>query len=116
MWVDKLTMNMNDKYLTKKCNSQLTWILRITENIIPGYTESGVHMSVIYNDEGLEVYSCQICGKGFKKSSHVKTHIENVHTADGKVKCGICTKTFKNKDSLTTHFRIIHELAKDQIY
>ena len=73
-------------------------------------------MSVSYNDEGLKVYSCQICGKVFKKSSHVKTHIENVHTADGKVKCGICTKTFKNKESLKTHFRIIHGLAKCQIY
>ena len=105
-----------NKYLTTKLNSQLTRILRITENIIPGYTESGVHMSVIYNDEGLKVYSCHICGKGCKKSSHVKTHIENVHSADGKVKCGICTKTFKNKESLKTHFRIIHGLAKDQIY
>ena len=75
-----------------------------------------MHMSVSYNDEGLKVYSCQICGKVFKKSSHVKTHIENVHTADGKVKCGICTKTFKNKESLKTHCRIIHGLAKDQIY
>ena len=73
-------------------------------------------MSVSYNDEGLKVYSCQICGKVFKKSSHVKTHIENVNTADGKVKCGISTNTFKNKESLKTHFRIIHGLAKDQIY
>ena len=74
-------------------------------------------MAINYNDEGVKVYICQLCGKAFKKSSHAKTHIKTVHAAaESKVKCGICAKTFKNNESLTTHFKIIHGLGKDQVY
>jgi len=80
-------------------------------------TDIGNYMSINYNDEGIKVYSCQFCGKAFKKSSHAKTHIKTVHAAaERKVNCGICAKTFKNNESLTTHFKIIHGLGKDQVY
>ena len=76
----------------------------------------GSYMSINYNEEGIKVYSCQLCGKAFKKSSHAKTHIKTVHVTEKKVKCGICAKIFKNHESLTTHFKIIHGLGKDQVY
>ena len=79
-------------------------------------TDSGKYISINYNDGGIKVYSCQLCGKAFKKSSHAKTHIKTVHVTEKKVKCGICAKIFKNNESLTTHFKIIHGLGKDQVY
>ena len=79
-------------------------------------TDFGSYMSINYNDEGIKVYSCQLCGKAFKKSWHAKTHIKTVHVTEEKVKCGICGKIFKNNESLTTHFKIIHGLGKNQVY
>merc|ERR1719318_1794422 len=81
-----------------------------------GLMDPGQYMAVVHNEEGIKVYTCQICKKAFKRSSIVKTHIKTVHYAERQVKCGICAKTFKNSESLTTHFKIIHGLGKDQVY
>ena len=87
-----------------------------TFNDVLGNIESSSYISVRYTEEGTKMYTCQICGKEFGMSSHMKTHLENVHLSAGQVQCGICQKKFKNKESLKTHFRNIHGLAKDQAY
>ena len=63
----------------------------------------------------MKVFTCQLCGKSFKKNAHVKTHIENVHAGE-QVQCGVCKKLLKNKETLITHSRVQHGLTKDQMY
>ena len=87
-----------------------------TINDVLGSLDTSSYMSVRYTEEGTKMFTCQICGKEFGMSSHMKTHLENVHLSAGQVQCGICHKKFKNKESLKTHFRNIHGLAKDQAY
>ena len=72
-------------------------------------------ITVGYNEAGLKMFTCKMCGKSFKKNAHVKTHIENVH--DGaQVQCGVCNKVMKNRETLITHSRVQHGLTKDQTY
>ena len=73
-------------------------------------------MTTSFAEDGTKVFTCHLCGKVFRMSSHMKTHLENVHLSGGHVQCGICNKKFKNKESLKTHFRNIHGLTKDQAY
>jgi len=80
-----------------------------------GALDTSSHITVGYNEAGMKMFTCQMCGKSFKKNAHVKTHIENVHTGE-QVQCGVCSKFLKNKQSLLTHCSVQHGLTKDQIY
>ena len=83
---------------------------------ILGNVDTNSYMTSSIAEDGTKAFTCQICGKVFGISSHMKTHLENVHMSAGQVQCGICYKKFKNKESLKTHFRNIHGLTKDQAY
>ena len=65
-------------------------------------------MSTGYNETGVKMFSCQLCGKSFKIRAHVKTHVESVHSTGAQVPCEICSKMFKNNESLKTHYRVKH--------
>ena len=82
---------------------------------ISGTVDSSSYITIGYNENGIKIFTCQICGKAFKKNAHVKTHIENVHSG-AQVQCGVCNKILKNKEVLITHSRVQHGLTKDQIY
>merc|ERR1712183_314315 len=80
-----------------------------------GLLDHSSFISVGYNEAGKKLFTCQMCGKSFKKNAHVKTHIENVH--DGaQVQCGVCNKVLKNRETLITHSRVQHGLTKEQTY
>jgi len=81
-----------------------------------GSGDTSGYLSTVFSEDGIKMFSCQLCGKAFKKSQNAKTHVESVHVAGVQVNCGICAKIFKNKESLKTHFRIKHGLAKNQAY
>ena len=81
-----------------------------------GNVDTRSYMTTSFAEDGTKVFTCHLCGKVFRMSSHMKTHLENVHLSGGHVQCGICNKKFKNKESLKTHFRNIHGLTKDQAY
>ena len=65
-------------------------------------------MSTGYNETGVKMFICQLCGKSFKIRAHVKTHVESVHSTGAQVPCEICSKMFKNNESLKTHYRVKH--------
>merc|ERR1712025_1292196 len=66
-----------------------------------GTVDSSSYITIGYNENGIKIFTCQICGKAFKKNAHVKTHIENVHSG-APVQCGVCNKILKNKEVLIT--------------
>ena len=83
--------------------------------VLLGAIDPSSYTIVGYNEAGVKIFTCQMCGKTFKQNNHVKTHIENVHTGE-QVKCSVCNKVLKNKQSLITHSSTQHGLTKDQIY
>ncbi|CAG9583079.1 unnamed protein product [Danaus chrysippus] len=48
------------------------------------------------------ILSCSICGKEFKKVSHVKRH-EKIHEINRPHKCSVCSKSFSSEDILKEH-------------
>ena len=77
--------------------------------------DSRDYITIGYNEYGLKMFTCHICGKSFKKNAHVKTHIENVHMGE-QVQCSVCNKFLKNRETLIKHSRVQHGIKKDQLY
>jgi len=73
-----------------------------------GQFDYNTYMSTGYNETGVKMFICQLCGKSFKIRAHVKTHVESVHSTGAQVPCEICSKMFKNNESLKTHYRVKH--------
>ena len=58
-------------------------------------------------------YPCEVCGRKFTTSSHMRKHMITVHGI-GDVKtfqCDVCSKTFKEKDKLKRHLSAVHRLG-----
>ena len=51
--------------------------------------------------KNIRKFICEICKKGFKSESTLKTHVENIHTKDRDYKCNQCEQHFSSlsKDS-----------------
>ena len=51
-------------------------------------------------------FSCDQCGKEFKRKDHLNTHILSVHQGV-KFKCYLCSKDFSRQDSLDIHIQSV---------
>lgn len=86
------------------------------EQINKGQFDYNTYMSTGYNETGVKMFSCLLCGKSFKIRAHVKTHVESVHATGAQVPCEICSKMFKNNESLKTHYRVKHGHSKHSTF
>uniref|UniRef100_A0A336KP68 CSON011985 protein n=1 Tax=Culicoides sonorensis TaxID=179676 RepID=A0A336KP68_CULSO len=67
----------------------------------------------------LKPFKCKDCPKEFRRATHLKTHIYNVHTPISEKpdhRCLACTKEFKNVESLRKHLKKIHTMTMNEMY
>ena len=50
-------------------------------------------------------FKCDVCGKEFSQSSHLRTH-KMIHTGDKSFKCDVCGKGFCESGNLQIHKRL----------
>lgn len=64
-------------------------------------------------------FKCSECFKDFRRATHLKSHIYNVHTPateKPEIRCLLCDKPFKNVEALRKHIRKIHEMTMNEMY
>ena len=47
-------------------------------------------------------FMCEVCGKAFRSSTHLKRHVE-IHTGKNKYQCHLCLRFLNRKDQLKKH-------------
>ncbi|KAE8573832.1 sister of odd and bowl [Halyomorpha halys] len=52
-------------------------------------------------------YSCDICGKAFRRQDHLRDHSRYIHSKEKPFKCGECGKGFCQSRTLAVH-KILH--------
>ena len=62
----------------------------------------------IYNEP------CEYCGKIFRRSDHLKTHVDDVHLRKRKFSCTVCEKIFSRKRVRDYHVVLVHNQIMGQ--
>ena len=58
-------------------------------------------------------HQCYFCGKRFKDTSRLQTHIRSVHEKLKDNECRFCNQTFSLSHNLKRHIEIAHEKIED---
>lgn len=53
-------------------------------------------------------FKCEECGSSFRKSKHLRYHVETVHATDRKYVCDVCGKSYKRSSHLKRHAQNSH--------
>lgn len=64
-------------------------------------------------------FQCSECPKMFRRATHLKSHVYNVHTPATEKKeerCLICHKQFKGVESLRKHLKKVHTMTMNEMY
>ena len=59
--------------------------------------------------EGHKDYKCESCGKSFSDAQYLKKHMHTIHEGHKNYKCESCGKSFSEEGTLKRHIRTIHE-------
>nr|XP_054760316.1 uncharacterized protein LOC129266486 [Lytechinus pictus] len=59
-------------------------------------------------------YSCSVCGKKFRNTSHRKEHMYT-HTGKKPFECSLCPKSFRRRAQVVDHSLSIHGVTVDQV-
>ena len=65
-------------------------------------------MSHQFRHVEIKPFSCNHCGKRFKRSEGLEEHNMNYHTQLNPFMCGICEQTFPREQNLKSHVRNVH--------
>ena len=55
-----------------------------------------------------DIWSCKMCGQKSGKKMNLKRHIESMHTTGGSHQCKICGKIFRSSNAINTHMYVKH--------
>ncbi|XP_033231759.1 zinc finger protein 90 homolog [Belonocnema kinseyi] len=73
-----------------------------------------------YECDVIPQFTCNFCGKLFKRKTHMTAHVSlvhlkpNLHTSKKKFNCNICTRSYNSSDTLNRHKREKHAAVKPQ--
>ena len=103
--------NEKNERINKKSINDMTLIKTYTDQTIVSFADGSSIDSIEELDQKAEEsysrdndgqFYCHYCQKLFKKSSHVKEHVE-VHFNGLSINCNYCEKTFRSRYSLRKH-------------
>ena len=58
---------------------------------------------------------CHICQYRFRRISHLRQHIQEVHEKERRFSCDLCNRLFKRAEHLRKHLRTVHKGATPAI-
>ena len=70
------------------------------------------HMAVKHSNNAVKDHICEVCGKKFRHSLLLQSHVAKMHTVRKSFPCKFCGQLFKEKCTLTTHYWSMHMKVK----
>ena len=102
------------KNLNTKINANKTKKTHVCECCKKSFP-SASHLKIHIDSvhSGIKDHKCDTCGKSFSRSGVLKTHINSVHNGQKDHKCDSCGKAFSQAGDLKKHINTVHNGQKD---